>query len=263
MPPGRLRPWVPRLKSTSRCLAGAGPRPRDARRWPRLTCVLPPLRWVPVEREGVIWASVPLSAAAARLLWSTSGPKVPAGACAGGSRLTPGGGQVMLHARGLLGVLWAAWLAISHRASLPRRRWGAASRAVATPLVAPGPAHAGSQVAPAQVDAFRAARAGMASRLCLRTDRLRAFGRSSPTAPRHPRSTLSAPPGHSPASCVHPSHRPHPTHRSRTRSPPSATHTHHLHASRPPYPVLSRRCSELPFDLDQGWIHISVMHVGM
>ena len=103
----------------------------------------------------------------------------------------------------------------------------------------------------------------MASRLCLRTDRLRAFGRSSPTAPRHPRSTLSAPPGHSPASCVHPSHRPHPTHRSRTRSPPSATHTHHLHASRPPYTVLSRRCSELPFDLDQGWIHISVMHVGM
>jgi hypothetical protein len=199
----------------------------------------------------VIWASVPLSAAAARLLWSTSGPKVPAGDCAGGSRLTPGGGQVMPHARGLLGVLWAARLAISHRASLPRRRWGAASRAVATPRVAPGPAHAGSQVAPAQVDALKAANAGMALRLCLRTDRLRAFGRSSPTAPRHPRSTLSAPPGHSPASCVH------------TRSPPSATHTHHLHASRPPYPVLSRRCSELPFDLDQGWIHISVMHVGM
>ena len=68
----------------------------------------------------------------------------------------------MLHARGLLGVLWAAWLAISHRASLPRRRWGAASRAVATPLVAPGPAHAGSQVAPAQVDALKAANAGMA-----------------------------------------------------------------------------------------------------
>ena len=169
----------------------------------------------------------------------------------------------MPHARGLLGVLWAARLAISHRASLPRRRWGAASRAVATPRVAPGPAHAGSQVAPAQVDALKAANAGMALRLCLRTDRLRAFGRSLPTAPRHPRSTLSAPPGHSPASCVHPSHRPHPTHRSRTRSPPSATHTHHLHASRPPYTVLSRRCSELPFDLDQGWIHISVMHVGM
>ena len=32
-----------------------------------------------------------VSAAAARLLWSTSGPKVPAGASAGGARLTPGG----------------------------------------------------------------------------------------------------------------------------------------------------------------------------
>ena len=43
-------------------------------------------------------------------------------------------------------------LAISRRASLPRRRWGAASRAVATPRVAPGPAHAGSRVAPAHGD---------------------------------------------------------------------------------------------------------------
>ena len=101
------------------------------------------------------------------------------------------------------------------------------------------PAHAGSQVALVHRDAFRAASAGMASRLCLRTDRLRAFGRSSPAAPPHPRSTLSAPPARLPASCVHPSHRPHPTHRSRTRWPPSAAHTQHLHASRPPYPVLS------------------------
>ena len=69
-----------------------------------------------------------------------------------------------------------------------------------------------SQVAPAQGDAFRAASAGMALRLCLQTDRPRAFGRSSPTAPRHPRSTLSAPPGHLPVSCVHPSHLSNPTH---------------------------------------------------
>ena len=152
------------------------------------------------------------------------------------SRRTLGCGQVMPRARGLLGVLWAARLAISNRASLPRRRLGAAPRAVATPHVAPGPAHAGSQVAPAQGDAFRAASAGMALRLCLQTDRPRAFGRSSPTAPRHPRSTLSAPPGQLPVSCVHPSHPSSPTHRSFTRLPPRAAHTHSLHASRPPYP---------------------------
>ena len=101
-------------------------------------------------------------------------------------------GQVMPRARGLLGVLWAARLAISHRASLPRRRLGAASRAVATPRVAPGPVHAGSQVAPAQGDAFRAASAGVASRLCLQTDRPGAFGRSSPTAPRHPPAAMKS-----------------------------------------------------------------------
>ena len=108
------------------------------------------------------------------------------------SRRTLGCGQVMPRARGLLGVLWAARLAISHRASLPRRRLGAASRAVATPRVAPGPAHAGSQVAPAQGDAFRAASAGVASRLCLQTDRPGAFGRSSPTAPRHPPAAMKS-----------------------------------------------------------------------
>ena len=45
----------------------------------------------------------------------------------------------MPHARRLLSVLWVARLAISRRAPLPRRRWGAASRAVATPRVSPGP----------------------------------------------------------------------------------------------------------------------------
>ena len=52
------------------------------------------------------------------------GRKVPAGACAGGSRLTPGGGQVMPRARRQLDALSAAWLPISRRASLPRRRVG-------------------------------------------------------------------------------------------------------------------------------------------
>ena len=45
----------------------------------------------------------------------------------------------MPHARRLLSVLWVARLAISRRAPLPRRRWGAASSAVATPRASPGP----------------------------------------------------------------------------------------------------------------------------
>ena len=49
------------------------------------------------------------------------GRKVPAGASAGGSRLTPGGGQVMPHARRLLGVLGDAPPAISRLKSVPRR----------------------------------------------------------------------------------------------------------------------------------------------
>ena len=122
-------------------------------------------------------------------------------------------------ARRLLGVLWAAPLAISRRASLPKRGPGAASRAVAAPRVAPGPAHAGSQVAPALGAAFRAASARMASRFCLGMDRLRAFGRFSPAAPPRPRSSLSAPPALPPASCAHPSHPAHPSHRSHTLSP--------------------------------------------
>ena len=59
--------------------------------------------------------------------------------------------------------------------SLPRRGvLGAASSAVATPRVAPGPAHAGSRVAPAHRGAFKAAKVGMASRLCLETGRRKA-----------------------------------------------------------------------------------------
>ena len=151
----------------------------------------------------------------------------------------------MPHARRLLSVLWVARLAISRRAPLPRRRWGAASSAVATPRVAPGPAHAGSRVAPAHGDAFRAASAGMALRLCLEADRHRAFGRSSPAPPAHTRSTLSAAPAPPPEPCVHLSHPSHPTQRSRTRSPLSAAHTHLLHASRPPHPVSPGCAQEL------------------
>ena len=86
-----------------------------------------------------------LSAAAARLLWSASGPKGPRRRLRRpGSRLTPGRGQVMPRARRLLGVLQAARLATFRRASLSRRARGAASSVNATPCVAPGPAHAGS-----------------------------------------------------------------------------------------------------------------------
>ena len=109
---------------------------------------------------------------------------VPAGASAGGSRLTPGGGQAIPRARRPLGVLGAAPPAISHRASLPRRGPRAASSAVATPRVAPGPAHAGSQVAPAYGDAFRAANAGMGPRIRLGMGRAEAVARGARVAPR-------------------------------------------------------------------------------
>ena len=80
----------------------------------------------------------------------------------------------MPRARRPLGVLGAGPPAISRRESLPRRVLGAASSAVATPRVAPGPAHAGSRVAPAHRGAFKAANVGMASRLCLETGRRKA-----------------------------------------------------------------------------------------
>ena len=52
------------------------------------------------------------------------GRKVPAGACAGGSRLTPGGGQVMPRSRRLLDALSASQLPIfgSNCAFVARRR---------------------------------------------------------------------------------------------------------------------------------------------
>ena len=60
----------------------------------------------------------------------------------------------------------------------------AASSAVATPRVAPGPAHAGSQVAPAYGDAFRAANVGMGPRIRLGTGRAGAVARGAQVAPR-------------------------------------------------------------------------------
>ena len=71
-------------------------------------------------RRGYLVAWL-VSASAARCSGQPPGRMVPAGASAGGSRLTPGGGQVMPRARRLLGVLGDAPPAISRRKSVPRR----------------------------------------------------------------------------------------------------------------------------------------------
>ena len=134
-------------------------------------------------RRGYLVAWL-VSASAARCSGQPPGRMVPAGASAGGSRLTPGGGQVIPRARRPLGVLGAAPPAIARRASLPRRVRDVASSAVATPRVAPGPAHAGSQVAPAYGDAFRAANVGMGPRIRLGTGRAGAVARGAQVAPR-------------------------------------------------------------------------------
>ena len=55
-------------------------------------------------RRGYLVGRSRSAALLAALLWSTSGPKVSAGASAGGSRLTPGGGQAIPRARLPLGV---------------------------------------------------------------------------------------------------------------------------------------------------------------
>ena len=135
-------------------------------------------------REGVIWSPGSLAPLRRGCSGQPPGRMVPAGASAGGSRLTPGGGQAIPRARPLLGVRWAAPAAIARRASLPRRGPRAASSAVATPRVAPGPAHAGSQVAPAYGDAFRAANAGMGPRIRLGTGRAGAVARGAQVVPR-------------------------------------------------------------------------------
>ena len=98
-------------------------------------------------RRGYLVGRSRSAALLAALLWSTSGPKVSAGACAGGSRLTPGGGQVIPRARRPLGVLGAAPPAISHAPPSRGVVRDVASSPVSTPRVAPGPAHAGSRAA--------------------------------------------------------------------------------------------------------------------
>ena len=121
-----------------------------------------------------LFASCSPCAAAALLCSSTSGRKVSAGACAGGSRQTPGrrAGDAAREA--------AAGRAAGRAAGdFPPRLAleacsGSRSSAVATPRVAPGPAHAGSQVAPAHGAAFRAAPAVRTPRLCLEKGRLKA-----------------------------------------------------------------------------------------
>ena len=67
----------------------------------------------------------------------------------------------------------------------PEASVGAASRAVATPRVAPGPAHAGSRAAPAHGAAVRAVPAVRAPRLCLETGRLKAASRPRKAAEKH------------------------------------------------------------------------------
>ena len=83
----------------------------------------------------------------------------------------------MPRARRPLGVLGAGPPAISRRAANPSRGvLGAASMAVATPRVAPGPARGGSRVAPAhkgytEVHLKPPCNVGMASKLCFRLPR--------------------------------------------------------------------------------------------
>ena len=96
-------------------------------------------------------ASTALPSRTPPLLWSTSRPnshpepnpnQVPAnpGLWAGDAAREAAAGRAWRRATGDLPP---------GRESLPRRRLGAAPRAVATPRVAPGPAHAGSRFAPA------------------------------------------------------------------------------------------------------------------
>ena len=111
--------------------------------------------------------------------------KGPRRHCAGGSRLTPGGGQAMPRASRPLGALRAAPPSISRRAPLRRRGRGSAASAVATPRVAPRPAHAGSRVGPAHGDAIRAVPAVWASTRCLKTGRAEAVAKGVNAARGH------------------------------------------------------------------------------
>ena len=93
-------------------------------------------------RRGYLVGRSRSAALLAALLWSTSGPKVSAGA----SRRVPvnpgrrAGNSARETAAGR--AVRAAPPSIARRASLPRRGLGAASSAVPTPRVVPGPAQA-------------------------------------------------------------------------------------------------------------------------
>ena len=95
-------------------------------------------------REGIILASDWLAPLRRGSSGRPPGRMVSAGACAGGSRLTPGGGQVMPRARRPLGVLGAGPPAISRRESLSRRVREppqAPLRPRASPQAPPTPVH--------------------------------------------------------------------------------------------------------------------------
>ena len=132
-------PRVAPPHSTARADVGC-----SARVWARLVRSATPLCRVPIgrgcsAREGVIWsAGLVAPRCWQRYSGRPPGRKVPAGARTGGSRLTPGGGQVMPCARRLLGVLGAAPPAISRRKSVPRRVRGLLGP-IATPQRRPRP----------------------------------------------------------------------------------------------------------------------------
>jgi len=120
----------------------------SARVWARLVSSATPLRRVPIgrgcsAREGVIWSAGPvaprcgsatlvdLRAEGLRRRLRRRVPVNPGRRAGNSARETAAGRAVR-----------AAPPSIARRASLPRRGLGAASSAVPTPRVAPGPAHA-------------------------------------------------------------------------------------------------------------------------
>ena len=187
-------------------------------------------------RRGYLVASL-VSASAAQLLWSTSGPKgprrrfrrrVPAnpGRRAGDSAREAAAGRAWRRATGDLPPRLPpeAWFGTSPQAPFRPR---ASPQAPLTPVheLPLCPELPLEPPTPAWAQGFVLER--IAPGLSAAPHRRR---------PPRPRSTLSAPHAPYPASYTHPSHPSYPTHRSRSRSPPRAAHTHRLRGSRPPYP---------------------------
>ena len=134
--------------------------------------------------KGLFWRQVP-SRRCARLLWSTSGPKGPRRRLRRRVPLNPGRGAGDAARETTAGrAVGRASVDLPPRPP-PEASVGAASRAVATPRVVPGPAHAGSRAAPAHGAAVRAVPAVRASRLCLETGRLKAASRPRKAAEKH------------------------------------------------------------------------------